>query len=214
MDSRYIAVKSVPQSALKVIDFGKLKGKYDISPQWRWEILTETYGMCGIGWYFDIVETKEVLVEATGETMLYVKVNLYIKDGSNEWSKPIPGYGGDFLIQKDKNGYHGNDEAFKMAVTDALGTAAKMIGVGADVYRGLQDTKINAAAEKEKKEKDFDPHNAYAIILKMAKEHGVSEEQVAHQLTEMFGVGVIDNITRNQMSKLYDWVKGYEVDNK
>ena len=213
MDSRYIAVKSVPQSALKVIDFGKLKGKYDISPQWRWEILTETYGMCGIGWYFDIVETKEVLVEATGETMLYVKVNLYIKDG-NKWSKPIPGYGGDFLIQKDKNGYHGNDEAFKMAVTDALGTAAKMIGVGADVYRGLQDTKINAAAEKEKKEKDFDPHNAYAIILKMAKEHGVSEEQVAHQLTEMFGVGVIDNITRNQMSKLYDWVKGYEVDNK
>lgn len=213
MDSRYLAVKSVPQSALKPIEFGKLKGKYDISPQWRWEILTETYGMCGIGWYFDIVDIKEVLVEATGETMLYVKVNLYIKDG-NEWSKPIPGYGGDFLIQKDKNGYHGNDEAFKMAVTDALGTAAKMIGVGADVYRGLQDTKINAAAEKEKKEKDFDPHNAYAIILKMAKEHGVSEEQVAHQLTEMFGVGVIDNITRNQMSKLYDWVKGYEVDNK
>lgn len=212
MDSRYNAVKTVPQSALKIIDFGKLKGKYDISPQWRWEILTEVYGMCGVGWYFDIVETKEVLVEATGETMLYVKVNLYIKDG-NEWSKPIPGYGGDFLIQKDKNGYHGNDEAFKMAVTDALGTAAKMIGVGADVYRGLQDTKINAAAEKEKKEKDFDPHNAYAIILKMAKEHGLSEEQVAHQLTEMFGVGVIDNITRNQMSKLYDWVKGYEVDN-
>lgn len=213
MDSRYNAVKTVPQSALKIIDFGKLKGKYDISPQWRWEILTEVYGMCGVGWYFDIVDTKEVLVEATGETMLYVKVNLYIKDG-DEWSKPIPGYGGDFLIYKDKNGYHGNDEAFKMAVTDALGTAAKMIGVGADVYRGLQDTKINAAAEKEKKEKEFDPHNAYAIILKMANEHGLNEEQVAHQLTEMFGVGVIDNITRNQMSKLYDWVKGYEMDNK
>lgn len=213
MDSRYNAVKTVPQSALKIIDFGKLKGKYDISPQWRWEILTEVYGMCGVGWYFDIVDTEQVFVEATGETMLYVKVNLYIKDG-DEWSKPIPGYGGDFLIYKDKNGYHGNDEAFKMAVTDALGTAAKMIGVGADVYRGLQDTKINAAAEKEKKEKEFDPHNAYAIILKMANEHGLKEEQVAHQLTEMFGVGVIDNITRNQMSKLYDWVKGYEVDNK
>ena len=213
MDSRYNAVKTVPQSALKIIDFGKLKGKYDISPQWRWEILTEVYGMCGVGWYFDIVDTEQVLVEATCETMLYVKVNLYIKDG-NEWSKPIPGYGGDFLIYKDKNGFHGNDEAFKMAVTDALGTAAKMIGVGADVYRGLQDTKINAAAEKEKKEKEFDPHNAYAIVLKMASEHGLSEKQVSHQLTQMFGVGVIDNITRDQMSKLYDWVKGYEVDNK
>ena len=213
MDSRYNAVKTVPQSALKIIDFGKLKGKYDISPQWRWEILTEVYGMCGVGWYFDIVDTEQVLVEATGETMLYVKVNLYIKDG-DEWSKPIPGYGGDFLIYKDKNGYHGNDEAFKMAVTDALGTAAKMIGVGADVYRGLQDTKINAAAEKEKKEKEFHPHNAYAIVLKMASEHGLSEKQVSHQLTQMFGVGVIDNITRDQMSELYDWVKGYEVDNK
>lgn len=213
MDSRYNAVKTVPQSALKIIDFGKLKGKYDISPQWRWEILTEVYGMCGVGWYFDIVDTEQVLVEATGETMLYVKVNLYIKDG-DEWSKPIPGYGGDFLIYKDKNGYHGNDEAFKMAVTDALGTAAKMIGVGADVYRGLQDTKINAVAEKEKKEKEFDPHNAYAIVLKMAIEHGISEEQVGQQLTKMFGVGVIDNVTRDQMSKLYDWVKGYEVDNK
>lgn len=213
MDSRYNAVKTVPQSALKVIDFGKLKGKYDISPQWRWEILTEVYGMCGVGWYFDIVDTKQVLVEATGETMLYVKVNLYIKDG-NEWSNPIPGYGGDFLIYKDKNGYHGNDEAFKMAVTDALGTAAKMIGVGADVYRGLQDTKINAAAEKEKKEKEFNPQNAYAIVLQTAGEHGISSEQLNQQLTKMFGVGVIDNITRDQMSKLYDWVKGYEVDNK
>ncbi len=41
--------------------------------------------MCGVVGT-DIVETKEVLVEATGETMLYV--NLYIKDG-DEWSKPI-----------------------------------------------------------------------------------------------------------------------------
>lgn len=213
MDSRYTAVSKVPQSALKMIEFGKLKGKFDINPQWRWEILTETYGMCGIGWKFEIVDITHVPVEATGETMLYVKVNLFIKNG-DEWSESIIGYGGDFLIEKDKNGIHGNDEAFKMAVTDALGTAAKMIGVGADVYRGLQDTKINAAAEKEKKEKEFDPHNAYAIVLKMAKEHGLSEEQVAHQLTEMFGVGVIDNVTRDQMSKLYDWVKGYEVDNK
>lgn len=213
MDSRYTAVSKVPQSALKMIEFGKLKGKFDINPQWRWEILTETYGMCGIGWKFEIVDITHVPVEATGETMLYVKVNLFIKNG-DEWSEPIIGYGGDFLIEKDKNGIHGNDEAFKMAVTDALGTAAKMIGVGADVYRGLQDTKINATAEKEKKEKEYDPHNAYAIVLQTAYKHGISKEQLNQQLTKMFGVGVIDNITRDQMSMLYDWVKGYEVDNK
>jgi hypothetical protein len=74
--------------------------------------------------------------------MVYVQVNLYIKDG-DKWSEPIPGMGGDFVIQKDKNGLHGNDEAYKMAVTDALGTAAKMIGVAADVYRGKYDTKYS-----------------------------------------------------------------------
>jgi hypothetical protein len=74
--------------------------------------------------------------------MVYVQVNLYIKDGDT-WSEPIPGMGGDFVIQKDKNGIHGNDEAYKMAVTDAIGTAAKMIGVAADVYRGKYDTKYS-----------------------------------------------------------------------
>jgi hypothetical protein len=68
--------------------------------------------------------------------MVFVQVSLYIKDG-DKWSEPIPAFGGDFLIKKDRNGTHGNDEGFKMAITDALGTACKMIGVAADIYRGL-----------------------------------------------------------------------------
>lgn len=211
IDSRYSAVATVPQSALKPIEFGKLKGKFDISPQWRWEVLTETYGMCGIGWKFDVVDVITVPVEETKEVMIYVKVNLYIKDG-DAWSEPIPGYGGDFLIQKDKNGIHGNDEAYKMAITDALGTAAKMIGVGADVYRGLHDSKISAINDKEKKEKEFNPQAAYSIVLSKAKERSIAQDDVDKQMTAMFGAVVIDNMTREQMSKIYDWVVGYEVD--
>jgi hypothetical protein len=85
--------------------------------------------------------------------MVFVQVNLYIMDSENgQWSAPIPGWGGDYLIKKDKNGIHGNDEAMKMATTDALGTAAKMIGVAADVYRGLI---ANGASDSKYARRDY-----------------------------------------------------------
>ncbi len=56
--------------------------------------------------------------------MLYVEMKSIYQDGDEQISNS--GYGGDFLIYK-ANDYHGNDEAFKMAITDALGTAAKMV---------------------------------------------------------------------------------------
>lgn len=141
MDERYQRLSNVPENALKKIDFGKLKGKSDINPQWRYEALTEVFGLCGFGWKYEITDTKTVPVPATGETLVFVFVNLFVKEANGGWSDPIPGSGGDFLIVKDKNGIHGNDEAFKMATTDALGTAAKMVGVAATVYRGLYGTK-------------------------------------------------------------------------
>jgi hypothetical protein len=133
----YEALATPPNDAVKTIGAGKLKGFSDINPQWRYEALTNLFGPCGVGWKYTIDEwhTQEV---STGELMIFVKVSLYIIDKeSGHWSEPIPAFGGDYIIKKDKNGIHGNDEAMKMAVTDALGTACKMIGVAADIYRGL-----------------------------------------------------------------------------
>ena len=148
MDERYTKLSAVPEDATKPISFGKLKGKSDINPQWRYEALTDVFGLCGEGWRYEVTDTKMVPVQATGELMVFVFVNLYVK-GKDGWSAPIPGSGGDFLIQKDKNGLHGNDEGFKMAITDALGTAAKMIGVAASVYRGQYKTKYQKEVEEE-----------------------------------------------------------------
>lgn len=142
-----------PNGVLKPIDYGPLKGKSDINPQWRYEALTQKLGPCGIGWKFTVDNYFMQEIPQTGEMMLFVMVTLYISQG-DEWSDGIPAYGGDFLIKKDKNGIHGNDEAMKMAITDALGTACKYIGVAADVYRGLlngvkvaADTKYSKRAE-------------------------------------------------------------------
>lgn len=131
----YHNLKKVPATALKEIGFGKLKGKSDINPQWRYEVMTQEFGACGIGWKYEITKTWTQEV-SDGQLMVFVEVNVYIKDG-NVWGSGIPAIGGDFLLQKDKNGLHGNDEAYKMATTDALGVAMKMLGVAADVYRGL-----------------------------------------------------------------------------
>jgi len=54
MDKRYEAVQEPPQNALKTIEFGKLKDKSDINPQWKIEALTGQYGLCGVGWKFEI----------------------------------------------------------------------------------------------------------------------------------------------------------------
>lgn len=132
----YERLATPPNDALKKIGFGNLKGKSDINPQWRYEALTNQFGPCGIGWKYTINNYWTQPVEQTGEVMIFVMISFFHKQG-DAWSEPIPAYGGDFLIKRDKNGYHGNDEAMKMAVTDALGTAVKMIGVAADVYRGL-----------------------------------------------------------------------------
>lgn len=155
MDQRYMSLSEVPTDATKKIQAGKLKGKSDINPQWRYEAMTEVFGLCGEGWKFEITNTIQVPVPATGELMIFVFLNLYIK-GPDGWSAPIPGSGGDFLIVKDKNGIHGNDEGYKMATTDALGTAAKMVGVAASVYRGTYRTKYERQAESYERDNAVD----------------------------------------------------------
>ena len=40
------------------------------------------------------------------------------------------------MVTKESKGLYNSDECYKMAVTDALSVALKMIGVGADIYMG------------------------------------------------------------------------------
>lgn len=79
----YDKLKFVPREALKEIGFGKLKGKSDINPQWRYEVMTQEFGTCGIGWKYEIVKTWTQPAN-DGQLMVFVEINLYIKDG-NEW---------------------------------------------------------------------------------------------------------------------------------
>jgi len=131
----YNKVKSVPKDAQKEIFGGRLKGMTDIKPQWRIQKMTEIFGVCGIGWKFEIIDIKYSEKDEKKQQCCFVKINLYIKV-ENKWSDAIPGIGGSSFIALEKNGLYLSDECEKMALTDALSVAMKMIGVGADVYMG------------------------------------------------------------------------------
>lgn len=129
-------LKQPPKSALKQIGGGRLKGMTDVNPQWRYQAMTENFGPCGQNWKYEIV--KLWLEPATdNQVCAFALINLYIKNG--EWSEPIPGIGGSMMVAKESSGLHVSDEAYKMAVTDALSVAMKMIGMAADIYAGLWD---------------------------------------------------------------------------
>ena len=140
--SLYNRFREVPQEAKKTIKGGKLNGFTDINPMWRIKKLTEEFGECGFGWYYEEVERwKETCGQ---EVAVFVKINLYTKR-NNEWSHPIMGVGGSKMVQLFKGGevVDFSDEAYKMALTDAISIACKALGMAADVYFANDRTKYD-----------------------------------------------------------------------
>ena len=141
----YNAVRVCPETALKPIMAGRLKGKSDINPMWRIKVLTEQFGMVGKGWYYTI--DKQWLESSEKETAAFVNISLYVNiDG--EWSKPILGTGGAMFISQERNGAYTDDEAFKKALTDAISVACKALGIAANVYWSQDATKYDNSTEQ------------------------------------------------------------------
>ena len=173
----YNKYKQVPGNALKAFNNGKFRGT-DINTMWRIKCLTEEFGVCGIGWYFDI--EKQWTETGTNEVvMCFVEIKLYIKV-NGEWSKGISASGGSKLIQyfKDKSYTENNDEGYKMATTDALGVACKYLGFGADVYWDNDKTKYTDEPKEEvpkqapKQTKATNGYSAREFILTFGKNKG------------------------------------------
>lgn len=105
----------------------------DINPTWRMKRLTETFGPAGVGWWYNIREHWSE--EVDGKRFAFVLLEFYYwvqhEDGGDR-SEPILQIGGTEFGRAP-------DEAYKMAVTDALGKCAAALGLAADVYLGQFD---------------------------------------------------------------------------
>ena len=173
----YNKVAAVPKEAQKTIGAGRLKGMTDINPMWRIKVLTENFGVCGVGWKY-IIKEKQMVEGADGVICAFVDIDLFIKDGEN-WSEAIPGTGGSQFVAKESKGKYTSDECFKMALTDALSVACKALGIGADVYWAGGRTKYSDPA-KEETPKAKEPTPREKLIAKLA-EKGIDVNEYAKE---------------------------------
>lgn len=179
MDNLYLFEKysAVPNNALKPIKGGRLSGFSDINPLWRIKSLTEAFGLCGVGWKYEITD-KKIEQGADGVMCAFVDINLYIKvDG--EWSEAIPGTGGSEFVSKEKGGLYTSDECFKMAMTDAISVACKSLGFGADVYWNTTDSKYqNKDCAEPKKTEPLTVETAAALAISFGKHSGKTLKEI------------------------------------
>lgn len=139
----YDAFRNTPKDALKTITDGKLKGKSDINPMWRLQMLTEQFGPIGFGWNYKVTRLERMEVPERNEIMCFVDIELRVKEGDT-WSEPIYGTGGSMLVENFRSaGIKSNDDGYKMALTDAISIACKQLGMSADVYWAAGETKYN-----------------------------------------------------------------------
>lgn len=146
----YNSARAVPEEAKKPIQAGRLKGMTDINPMYRIKTLTEIFGPCGVGWWYEITNKQIIDDPITNQRAAFVDILLYYIDPfSGEPSQGIPGTGGASFVAQERSGPYLSDECFKMALTDAMSVACKALGVAADVYWAKDRTKYTAAEEAQ-----------------------------------------------------------------
>ena len=212
----YEKVRQVPQEAKKTIGAGRLKGMTDINPMWRIKMLTEQFGVCGIGWYYE--STNQWIEEVGEERVACVNINLYIKvDG--EWSKPIFGTGGSKLSTVERSGVYVSDECYKMATTDAISVACKSLGMGADVYWDKDRTKYSPVTQEQKEEAEDTKKTEelgnmkisevkLKVLRKRCSDEGVDEAKIL----SLYKVSDFSELTEKQFRNICDfWSKIKEM---
>lgn len=166
----YNKARAVPEEAKKSIIAGRLKGMTDINPMYRIKTLTEIFGPCGVGWWYEITNKQIIDDPITNQRAAFMDILLYYIDPfSGEPSQGIPGTGGAAFVTQERNGAYLSDECFKMALTDALSVACKALGVAADVYWAKDRTKYTAPEETPQKPAQPAPQPAPKAQPKPAK---------------------------------------------
>lgn len=142
------SLNKTPAEAKKTISAGRLKGFTDINPMWRLRRLTEIFGSCGVGWKLEI---KKYWTEcgSGNEVRAFMEINLYYRTEDGKWSEPVPGLGGASFVAQEKNGAYTSDECYKMAFTDAIGSACKLLGMSEDVYFAQGASKYSQPTEQQ-----------------------------------------------------------------
>ena len=156
---------TTPPEAQKPITAGRLNGFTDINPMWRLKALTALFGPCGIGWKMEI---KDYRIEhgAGDEQRAFVLIHLYYRNSDGGWSEPVPGFGGASFVTRENKGPYTNDECYKMALSDAIGTACKALGMSADIFYAKDRSKYNSAPKAPEEAPAAKPKQERKVICR------------------------------------------------
>lgn len=123
---------------------------------------TETFGPCGIGWGYTIVDER-IDDGIDGDRLHIARVRVWYKWNGERGE--VEHIGGTPFSGKRKNGNNFIDEdAPKKSVTDALVKALSMIGFAGDIFMGMYDDSKYVDMLKEE-ERRADPSNVLAALL-------------------------------------------------
>lgn len=196
----YEALRSVPENAKKKFNNGKFSGT-DINPMWRIKKMTEQFGACGLGWYYEVVN-RNALTAEDGTICTFIGINLFVKV-NDEWSKPIYGEGGNTFSVQTKSGYLSvSDEAYKMALTDALSNATKQLGLGADIWFE-KDKQRSTKYDRQQEIKEIDD----AEILAAVDDYLAKNDKAQEYYKQKYNVKFIAMLKGEQMMEIYNELK-------
>ena len=196
----YEALRSVPENAQKKFNNGKFSGT-DINPMWRIKKMTEQFGACGLGWYYEVVN-RDTLTAEDGTICTFIGINLFVK-ANDEWSKPIYGEGGNTFSTKTKSGYLSvSDEAYKMALTDALSNATKQLGLGADIWFE-KDKQRSTKYDRQQEIKEIDDAEIFAIV----DNYLVANDKAQEYYKSKYNVKFIAQLKGEQIMEIYNELK-------
>lgn len=170
------SVEKTPPEHTKAIT-GKAYSGTSPKPFYLIKKATETFGPCGIGWGFSIVDER--IEEGTdGEKLSIARVRVWY-----EWAGKrgeVEHIGGTPFSGKRASGKPFIDEdAPKKSVTDALVKALSMIGFGGDIFIGRYDDSkyvsgLKAEAAKEEASKAADQQPAQDNASRTQQQDGKS----------------------------------------
>lgn len=150
-------VEKTDPSQVKPITGKSYKGTSP-KPYFLIQKATETFGPCGIGWGFRVLEERvedgALIAEGFHERMSVARVLVWY-----EWNGKrgeVEHVGGTIFSGKYSSGKTFTDEdAPKKSVTDALVKALSMIGFAGDIFMGRYDDSkyVNELAQEIKEEK-------------------------------------------------------------
>lgn len=145
----YVQVQDTPKEAQKAFNNGRFSGT-DVNPMWRIKMLTWMFGPQGQGWWTEDEQYNMISCDATGEIAVFCILKLRYKDPeTGEISKGVSGVGGNKFLVSQKSGKYCNDEAYKMAYTDALSIACKGLGFSHDIYYQADRTKYTMSGDNQ-----------------------------------------------------------------